>query len=279
MDDNQSDSIWAQIKGLFRGRDEDEPPLEKAIEEAREEGDLAMEEAAILQNVLKLAHHTVYDVMVPRTDMDCAGMDHSIAEVAELILSSGHSRIPIYKDDKDNIVGVVYAKDLLPALLQGQNQTPASEVMRQALFVPDNKNVRDMLKDFLTRRMHMAIALDEYGGTSGLITLEDVMEEIVGDIVDEHDVEEPEEIRYLEDGRVLVSGRFSLEELGETLGLGLHSEQVETLGGFLSGLAGHVPAAGEEFEVAGRRFTIQDADKKLVRWVVIDPLVEPVQDD
>lgn len=279
MDDNQSDSIWAQIKGLFRGRDEDEPPLEKAIEEAREEGDLAMEEAAILQNVLKLAHHTVYDVMVPRTDMDCAGMDHSIAEVAELILSSGHSRIPIYKDDKDNIVGVVYAKDLLPALLQGQNQTPASEVMRQALFVPDNKNVRDMLKDFLTRRMHMAIALDEYGGTSGLITLEDVMEEIVGDIVDEHDVEEPEEIRYLEDGRVLVSGRFSLEELGETLGLGLHSEQVETLGGFLSGLAGHVPAAGEEFEVAGRRFTIQDADKKLVRWVVIDPLAEPVQDD
>ncbi len=269
MEDNQSDSIWSHIKNLFRGK-EDEMPLEKAIIEAREEGDLAIEDTAMLLNVLRLSRMFVHEIMIPRTDIVCAEVSDSIQQVGQLIVTHGHSRIPIYEDDKDNIVGLVYAKDLLPALLNGSKaEAPIRGILRPAMFVPENKNVRDMLREFLARRMHMAIALDEYGGTSGLVTLEDVIEQIVGDIEDEHDIQEPEEIKFLDNGQILVAGRMALDELNEEAGMHLSSEQVETIGGFLCELSGRVPKIGEAFILEGRRLTVTEADKKQVKWITI----------
>ena len=146
-----------------------------------------------------------------------------------------------------------------------------AEIMRPVLFVPENKSGRDMLREFLGRRTHLAIALDEYGGTSGLVTLEDVIEEIVGEIEDEHDVEGPEEFRFEDDGSVHVSGRAPLDELAEVIGLELTSEQVETIGGYLSELSGRVPHKGDIFTLSGRRIIVEDADKKQVRWLRIEP--------
>jgi len=269
LDDSQSDSIWSHIKKLFRGKD-DELPLEKAIVEAKEEGDLAAEDVAMLLNVLRLSRLYVHEIMIPRTDMVCAEVDDTIQEVGELIVQHGHSRIPIYEDDKDNIVGLVYTKDLLPALLNGSKaESSIRGILRPALFVPENKNVRDMLREFLARRMHLAIALDEYGGTSGVVTLEDVIEQIVGDIEDEHDIQEPEEIQCLDNGQLLVSGRMALEDLNEETGMHLESEQVETIGGFLCELSGRVPRSGESFVLDGRRLTVTEADKKQIKWITI----------
>lgn len=269
MDDSQSDSIWSHIKNLFRGKD-DEMPLEKAILEAREEGDLAAEDTAMLLSVLRLSRLFVHEIMIPRTDMVCAEVSDSIQQVGELIVAHGHSRIPIYENDKDNIVGLVYAKDLLPALLNGsKGESPIRGILRPAMFVPENKNVRDMLREFLARRMHMAIALDEYGGTSGIVTLEDVIEQIVGDIEDEHDIQEPEEIRFLDNGQILVSGRMALEDLNEETGMDLESEQVETIGGYLCELSGRVPRSGETFTLNGRKLSVTEADKKQVKWISI----------
>ncbi len=276
MEDNQSDSIWSHIKNLFRGK-EDEMPLEKAIIEAREEGDLAIEDTAMLLNVLRLSRMFVHEIMIPRTDIVCAEVSDSIQQVGQLIVTHGHSRIPIYEDDKDNIVGLVYAKDLLPALLNGSKaEAPIRGILRPAMFVPENKNVRDMLREFLARRMHMAIALDEYGGTSGLVTLEDVIEQIVGDIEDEHDIQEPEEIKFLDNGQILVAGRMALDELNEEAGMHLTSEQVETIGGFLCELSGRVPKIGAAFILEGRRLTVTEADKKQVKWITIStPEAQP----
>lgn len=268
MDDNQSDSIWVHIKNLFRGKD-DEMPLEKAILEAKEEGDLAAEDATMLLNVLRLSRLTVYEIMIPRTDMICAEVSDSIQQLGELIVKHGHSRIPIYENDKDNIVGLVYTKDLLPALLGSKSETAIRDILRPTMFVPENKNARDMLREFLARRMHMAIALDEYGGTSGLVTLEDVIEQIVGDIEDEHDIQEPEEILFLDNGQMRVSGRTALEDLNEESGLRLSSEQVETIGGYLCEITGRVPRNGDSFIVQGRKITVTEADKKQVKWITI----------
>ncbi|MFO7596014.1 MAG: hemolysin family protein, partial [Desulfocurvibacter africanus] len=269
LDDNQSDSIWAHIKNLFRGKD-DEMPLEKAILEAKEEGDLAAEDTTMLLNVLRLSRLSVHEIMIPRTDMVCAEVTDSIQQLGQLIVEHGHSRIPIYEDDKDNIVGLIYTKDLLPAMLgSSKAELTIRDILRPAMFVPENKNARDMLREFLARRMHMAIALDEYGGTSGLVTLEDVIEQIVGDIEDEHDIQEPEEILFLDNGQLRVSGRMALEDLNEESGMRLSSDQVETIGGYLCELTGRVPRSGDSFVVQGRKITVAEADKKQVKWITI----------
>lgn len=276
MDDSQSESLWSHLRNVFR-RDNGESPLAKAIREAKGEGDLPAEDADMLLNVLRLADMPVEDAMVPRADMVCAELTSPLDEVAKLFVEHGHSRMPVYKEDKDNIVGLVYVKDLLPTLLPhliqgGDDGTPElRDILRPVLFVPENKNIRAMLRDFLARGTHMAIVLDSYGGTAGLVTLEDVLEEIVGDIRDEHDQLEPEEFRFQEDGVVLVSGRAYLEDVEHVLQLTLTSEQVDTLGGYLCELAGRVPVVGQSFTMGGRRMVVREADRKQVRWVAVDP--------
>ncbi len=197
-------TIWSRLSKLF-GHD-DEESLEKAILEARAEGEVEPDEESMLLGILRFNDLQVQDTMTPRTDIDCVPDDMPLPDVARIIVRSGHSRIPVYHETRDNIVGIVHAKDVLHSLLDAHNQNaqaadpPAAAVMREPFFVPETKSIRTLLQEFRARKQHIAIALDEYGGTSGLITIEDVLEEIVGDIEDEHDAPRQEDIRPLGDG-------------------------------------------------------------------------------
>ncbi|WP_459931849.1 hemolysin family protein [Fundidesulfovibrio butyratiphilus] len=259
---------------FFGGRND--LPLEELILAARQDGEVPAEDAAMLIKVLRLGHKQVADIMIPRTDIACAEENDTIQEVCQLIIENGYSRIPICRHNRDHMVGVIHAKDLLRYLLEpDQSETPLSAVMRDLLFVPESKNLKEMFREFQNRRIHIAIALDEYGGTSGLVTFEDVLEEIVGEIEDEHDPTKPQDYQEFEDGILEVSGRFPLEDLEERFGIALESDEVETVGGYLSQLAGRVPRQGESFSLAGKIFTVTQADRRQVRWVRIEPQPEP----
>jgi magnesium and cobalt transporter len=266
LDDSSEGRFWSLLRGIFRRND-----LEEHIRDAREEGELETEEVSMLLSVLRLDEILVHEIMTPRPDMVCAEESQSLDAAGDLVMESGHSRLPIYRGNKDHIVGVLHAKDLLGPLVK-PNDHPATlaELMRPPYFVSESATVHSLLETFKAGT-HMAVALDEYGGTSGVVTLEDVLEEIVGEIQDEHDPLEEEEIRPTETGAYIVSGRALLEELNEALDLSLDSNQVETIGGYLTELAGRVPEPGEHFTIEGRRFTIREADPRQVGSLIIMP--------
>jgi magnesium and cobalt transporter len=264
------------IRRIFKR--EDSSSIEDIILAAGQEGEIRKEEVAIVLKVLRLGQKQVHEIMIPRTDIICAEIEDSIPDIVKLIITHGHSRIPVYKGNKDNIVGIVYAKDLLRLMLQPPDSSidpqaaGLNNIIREPLFIPETKNVMEMLLEFQSRKNHLAITLDEYGGTSGLLTFEDVLEEIVGDIEDEYDSPQPDDIQLQADGNLLVSGRAELEELQERLQVKLENEQVDTIGGYLSQLAGRVPRKGDVFDVQGHRFIIQEADQKKVRWIRVQRL-------
>jgi magnesium and cobalt transporter len=271
LEDGGDSSFWSSIGRFFRNRD---LPLEESILAALEDGELKSEDVSMLLKVLRLAERNVSERMVPRTDIVCAELDDGIALVSELIITNGHSRIPIYKGDRDHIVGIVHAKDLLKALLHREDKTSIRQIMRDPLFIPETKNLKEMLLLFQSSKNHLGIAIDEYGGTSGLITLEDVLEEIVGDIEDEYDSLRPDEVQVVGEDEYLVSGRMPLDDLKDRMGLDLDSDQVETIGGYLGILAGRVPDPGERFEMQGHRFLVKEADAKQILQVHIRRIKE-----
>lgn len=269
MDQSSDGRFLSILRNLFR---KDEHPLEEILREAEEGGELKREDVSILRNVIELGDTQVSEIMVPRTDIACAEVGSSLKDIALLIIVRGHSRIPIYRENRDHIVGIIHAKDLLrPLLSPGQGPETVKALMRPPFFVPETTNVKSLMRTMQAGKIHMAIALDEYGGTSGLVTFEDILEEIVGEIRDEYDALRPEEIRELADGSLLVSGRATLSDVNERLGLSLDSEQVETIGGYFCELAGRIPRQGEFFTLEGRQFRIQEADAKQVRLVHIKP--------
>ncbi len=269
MDEGSESSFWTAFRKIF-GHKHD-TPIEDMILEAKDDGELKTDEVSMLLNVLQLEEKQVREIMIPRTDMVCAEENESLSDVAQTIIESGHSRIPLYRRSKDSIIGVVHAKDLMQHILHPEDPAPSlPDIMRSPLFIPDTKNVKQVLLEFQLKKIHMAIALDEYGGTSGVVTLEDVLEEIVGEIEDEYDSPKPDEIQPQEDGTVLISGRTSLDDLQEELNICLDSEQVETIGGFICEQSGRVPRVGEKFLFADKSFTIRDANAKNIRWILVD---------
>lgn len=269
--DQESDghrSFWARLARLF-GHDNEET-LEKAILEASAEGEVEPDEESMLLGILRFNDLQVQDTMIPRMDIDCVPEDATLEEVAQVITESGHSRIPVYRETRDNMVGIIHAKDLLRSVLDESSPHTVSSVMREPFFVPETKSIRSLLQEFRARKLHIAIALDEYGGTAGLITIEDVLEEIVGDIEDEHDTPQEEDIRSVGNGVYELTGRALLEDLQE-LGVNLESDEVDTIGGYICMEAGMVPGMGESFTIGGWTFTIIDADMKLIRLLRMEP--------
>ncbi|WP_462323551.1 hemolysin family protein [Desulfoplanes sp.] len=263
-------NFWNKLQKLFGYRQD--TPIEEVIIEANEDGEIENDEVSMLLNVLRLDSKQVTEIMIPRTEMTCAEENESLKDIAGLIIESGHSRIPVYRRSKDNIIGLIHAKDLLPFFVNPENHKvdPAS-IIRPPLFIPDTKNVRDILLEFQAKKIHLAVALDEYGGTSGLVTLEDVIEEIVGEIEDEYDIPKPEEIQCLENGTMLIAGRTGLDSIREECSINLVSEQVETIGGLLCEHAGKVPQKGERLVIDDHSFEIKEADKKHILWVLVSP--------
>ena len=267
MDGESHSSLWSKLGSLFSGKSS-EDHLEQAIREAREDGELKAEESSMLLSILSLDELQVQDIMTPRIDIEALPSGTPILEAAGAIVETGYTRLPIFKETRDNIIGVVHAKDLLGSLTHPEERNaPVDSIMSQPFFVPETKIASELLQEFRTRKNHLAIVVDEYGGTSGLATIEDLLEVIVGDIDDEHDAPEEEDIRPLDDGSFELSGRAYLDELAD-MGIQLESDEVDTIGGYLSVDAGHVPQKGEEFHIAGWLFLITEADAKQIHTVL-----------
>ena len=278
MDDdgrsNGQAGLWRSIlqRLLFgKRRALTEKELQDIIQESEEEGLINEEEGDMLHSIFEFGDTIVREIMVPRTDMVCCSCDAQLPEVLQAIFSSGHSRIPIFEGTADHIVGVVYAKDLLGFWGAAPEQVAVPEVMRAPYFVPETKNVGELLQDFRSKRVHMAIAIDEYGGTSGLITIEDLIEEIIGDIQDEYDVEE-DWLTEEEDGSALVDARLNIEDLGEHFEIEVPREKFDTVGGYVIHLLGHVPRQGEEVRDEHLLLTVVESDERKVRKIRVQPL-------
>ncbi len=271
MDEGSESSIWTRISRLFQSKGTTDS-VEQAIIEARADGELEKEEGSMLLSVLHLNDLQVQDIMTPRTDVACAPVTATTAELVDLILATGHSRIPIFSDNPDNIVGVIYAKDLLRlALDPSLHERPVTEIMHEPFFVPETKSAPALLHDFKTNKKHLAVILDEYGGTAGIATIEDVLEQIVGDIEDEHDTPREEDIILEGQGKAVLSGRADLEDLAKEMGISIESDEVDTIGGYLCHIAGRVPLPGERFIAAGTVFTILNADAKKIQSIRAEP--------
>ena len=201
----------------------------------------------MIRHIVELGDTMVREIMSPRIDMECIQEDSSIEDVVKFIKEIGHSRVPVYKDRIDNITGILYAKDLLTSLNDKTNFSLKS-ILRKAYFVPEAKLVADLLAEFRVMKIHMAIVVDEYGGVAGLVTMEDILEEIVGEIQDEYDEEEAPIVRMSE-GVYHISARISIDEVNEQLNLELPDEDYDTIGGLVFHQLGRVPRAKEKFEL------------------------------
>ena len=237
--------------------------------------DLGIAQRDMLLGVFTLADTTVDEVMTPRLDMVAVDVSATGEELLDTLHQSEHTRLPAYDGTPDNIAGVVYAKDLVPFVMglgEGRDDGTArwQDLVRPALFVPETKTLDSQLRDFQRGPAHLAIVVDEFGGTSGLITLEDVLEEIVGEIRDEHDVEAPAAIRR-DGSRFVVDGRASLNDLSQALGRSFEHPDISTVGGLIYSVLGRVPRAGEELVLDGFRVVVERVDRRRVTRVSFEP--------
>lgn len=249
-------------------------PIEEELlayaETAPERPQLEAEERRLVRSAFAFGDTVAREVMTPRVDLVTAPVEAAPQSLVDLVKQSGHSRIPVYEETEDSIVGIVHAKDLLMALASGNGQTDVRELMRQAYFVPETAPLHDLLKDMRSQRIQMAIVQDEFGGTAGALTIEDIVEELVGEIVDEYDVEEPELVRN--GTGFIVGGRMNLYDLNEEIGSHLESEEFDTIGGYVFGLFGRQPKADESIVAEGYRFLVQDTDGRRIKQLYIEPL-------
>ncbi len=241
--------------------------LKMLIEASQEEGVLEAEEEQMLRAVFDLRSSRAAEVMVPRTEMVCVPADATVEELADLAERTALTKFPVFEDDPDHIIGIVYLKDLLRPIRACRSDLTARALMRDALFLPETVSVADLLAHFRRARQHIAILVDEYGGTAGLVTLEDLLEEIVGDIGDLFEPPVPQ-IQHLPDGSVLLDGRMTLTEVNEALSLSLSDPFYTTVGGLVMGRLDRIPAVGDEVVLEdGHRLRVEEMDGRRVARV------------
>ena len=240
---------------------------------SEEHGTLEEDERDMIDSVMEFGDTVVREIMIPRVDMHCFEDTATVGEAIEEVKRLGHSRLPVYRGDVDHVVGILYAKDLLKLDLDAERDRTLSELVRPPYYTPESKKAGSLLRELQRRRIHIAIVVDEHGGTAGLVTLEDLIEEIVGEIRDEHDQEEPL-FQFVDSSTVIANGVVRLEELADEIEVELESEDVETLGGFLMEAFGRIPSAGEKLERAGLEFTVEAVDEQRITRVRIVRLPE-----
>jgi CBS domain containing-hemolysin-like protein len=261
-------------KGLKAGPFVSEDELRALVDEAEREEVIEDEEREMIQSVFEFGDTIVREVMVPRPDMVVVSQSQSLEQVLEVILRTGFSRIPVYGRDIDDIVGLAYAKDVLRSLRDGQSDKPLPEILRPAPVMPESMRAADCLREMRRRKSHMVIVIDEYGGTSGLVTIEDLLEEIVGEIADEYDREEPN-VEPLPNGDFRVNARLSIGEVNELLDVDLPSTEWDSIGGLLFNLIGEVPKEGQEVEFRGLSLRAERVQGRRVGRVRIHRLTAP----
>ena len=250
-----------------------EDEIRTIVSEGHREGLLEEDAREMIEGIMELGDADVAKVMTPRTDMIMIPVGLTWAEVLDFVIEAGHTRIPVFDKTRDDILGVLYAKDLLPAFRDGlkSDSLPLRDIFRQPYFVPETKRLDDLLEEFHQTHNHMALVLDEYGGVSGLVTIEDVLEEIVGEIVDEYDQDLVEEICQLDKNTYETLARVQIDEINDRFNLGLpDDDDFDTIGGFVFSQLGHVPLAGEEIEWKGARIKVVEASPRRIEKLRIE---------
>jgi CBS domain containing-hemolysin-like protein len=249
-------------KEEFREASDEE--IQTFIDEAKEEGIIETEEGVLLKSVVEFGDTLVREIMTPRIDMVCIKRDENIQTLKDLVAKEKHSRVPVYKERIDNIEGIVIAKDLLEFSSDKHLQDAIEPLIRPVSFVPESMKVAELLKEFQRKKQKLAIVVDEHGGVSGLVTMEDLVEEIVGEIQDEYDKEEVQ-VTKMGSSDYIVSGDVEVEEIEQFFDLDLAEETYITVGGLITHHLGKLPKLGERFQIKGLSFEILDVDQKTVK--------------
>jgi putative hemolysin len=243
------------------------------LEQHRTEGALDEEEQEMIENVLELSNSTADEIMTPRTDIVAVELNSDLQKVLETITSGGHTRVPVYEENIDNIVGLIYAKDLLAEIGKDPVDFKLRDKLRKAYFVPETKPLRALLHEFQNQKLHIAVVLDEYGGTAGIVTLEDILEELVGEIADEYEQTPAEPVQKIDQNTIEADARTYIDDLNDEFELNLpEDEDYETVGGFVFSRLGYIPKANESFDYENLKFTIASAEARKIKRIRIQKI-------
>jgi len=251
-------------------REEKQEEFLTDLEQHRMEGAVDAEEQEMIENVLELSETCADEIMTPRTDVIAVEVNSDLDTILKTINAAGHSRVPVYEKNIDNIIGLVYAKDLLTEIGKDPADFKLRDKIRGAYFVPETKPLRTLLHEFQNQKLHMAVVLDEYGGTAGIVTIEDVLEELVGEITDEYEETPPENIKKIDENTIEVDARTYIDDLNDQFELNLpEDEDYDTIGGFVFSHLGYIPKADETFDYKNLRFTIAAAETRKIKRIRI----------
>jgi len=274
LEDDSEKGFFAWIKSLFKGKSTKTiasglgEEFHELMDEGQAKGLISNEELPMVYGVLELKEIKAHSIMIPRTDISSASFDSTLGEIIELVNECGHTRIPIHRDNVDEILGILHGKDLLKFWGKDPSSKIPPEILRKPYFVPETQRVSEVLKELQKGRTHMAVVTDEYGGTAGLITIEDILEEIVGEIQDEHDREKPL-FTVNDDGSLLVDARLEVGKLEEELNVQLPRGDFDSVGGFIIHLLGKIPEVDETISFENLEFAIQKADRRKICRVLV----------
>lgn len=271
-------TAWDRILAKLLGRADDKEELIEQLREAQAHAVIDADAASMMEGAMQVAEMQVRDLMIPRAQMDVIDVNDPIDEIVKVVIKTAHSRFPVIDGKRDNVIGILLAKDLLKCLANDDDDIRG--LLRPAVFVPESKRLNIMLRDFRVNRNHIAIVVDEYGGVAGMITIEDVLEQIVGDIEDEHDIEEDEDnivAMPKQPGRFRVRALTPLEQFNEVFESALTDESVDTIGGLVTDHLGRVPRRGERIEIGGFRFEVQRADARQVHVLIAERLKQTAE--
>jgi len=280
MNDDTSDSSSGQRSWLDRlslallGEPRNRQELVSLLREAQLRNLLDADALAMIEGVLEVAETRVRDVMVPRPQMKVVRLTWPMEKLLSRVLESGHSRFPVIDDDRDDVIGILIVKDLLRYFAEGGNTLQLKDILRPAKFIPESKRLNTLLKEFRSTRIHMAVVVDEYGGVAGLVTIEDVLEQIVGEIDDEHDDEEEEFIRRVEGNRYTVKALTPVDDFNEFFDASLDDDRADTVGGIVISEFGRLPKRGESVDLGRYHFRVVRADNRRVHLLELQLLDE-----
>jgi magnesium and cobalt transporter len=256
--------------------DDVEKEIQQIIDEGEQRGLISEDEGEMIQGIFSFRDTITREIMVPRTDTVYAEAETKLSEMIRIIMESGHSRIPIYQDNIDNIIGTLHAKDLLQ--FWGSGDMTIHDIIRPPYFIPETKKISEVLKDLRDNKSHIAIVIDEYGGTAGILTLEDIIEEIIGEVMDEYDAEQQLIIEH-EDGSISVNARLDVEKLEDFLQVDLPEGDFESVGGFIISLVGKVPEVNDKVIYDGLEIVIEAATSRKIDRVRIRKFDEEVPEE
>ncbi len=263
-----------KLRRLIGSEPQDKEQLVELLKDARRRALFDAEALSMMEGVLQVADLRVRDIMIPRVDVVCVRRDDPLEEILKVAVESAHSRFPVIGDDKGEVVGILLAKDLLPLCVHNDKERRVFNVrglLRSAVFVPESKRLNVLLKEFRTSRNHMAVVVDEYGNAAGVVTIEDVLEQIVGEIEDEHDFDEGPPIFKRSAREYTAKARTTIEEFNDYFGSDFPGEEFDTMGGLVVNAFGYLPKRGERTQISRFRFTVMRADSRRIHLLGVQP--------